>query len=314
MILGNDQLKKIYFGAYSFAETEDGYLQAFQHNQEQMDFFKAVLDFWYERSMASSGKTLEFTSEAEEISFEYKVIWTGSLDSFELWVNGRMEKVLYLKDIPEEGTIHFKMKKGLKNIIVYLPCDATVLIRNAEINGDFTPAEKGEKVLWLGDSITQGFGSFRSGMTYVSVANRLLNYDILNQGIGGYRYLKYSLIPMEGYRPDKIIAALGTNQYTEDMQAVEEYYETLHSIYTGIPVLCITPLWRGDQPENLDTLIRFSENLKDIAGKYDTVKVVDGFQMVPHLSEYFTDNLHPNALGMEVYGKNLVNEIRRIHF
>ena len=42
MKLTNDQLKSIYYGAYSFKETEDGYLQAFQHSQEQMDYFKEV--------------------------------------------------------------------------------------------------------------------------------------------------------------------------------------------------------------------------------------------------------------------------------
>jgi lysophospholipase L1-like esterase len=36
--------------------------------------------------------------------------------------------------------------------------------------------------------------------------------------------------------------------------------------------------------------------------------------MVPHLEEYYLDNLHPNALGTEVYGRNLVEEIRRIGF
>ena len=37
MKLTNEQLKTIYFGAYSFAETEDGYLKSFQYNQEQMN-------------------------------------------------------------------------------------------------------------------------------------------------------------------------------------------------------------------------------------------------------------------------------------
>ena len=88
--------------------------------------------------------------------------------------------------------------------------------------GPFSPARKNEKVLWLGDSITQGFGPLRSAQTYVSVANRLLNYDIVNQGIGGYIYDKKSLMKMDGYTPDKIIVALGTNQFgCETMKDVE---------------------------------------------------------------------------------------------
>ena len=38
----------------------------------------------------------------------------------------------------------------------------------------------------------------------MSVANRLLGYDIINQGIGGYVYDKKSLMPMEWYKPEVI--------------------------------------------------------------------------------------------------------------
>ena len=37
MILTNEELKKIYFGAYSFDETDDGYLQAFQYSPEEIE-------------------------------------------------------------------------------------------------------------------------------------------------------------------------------------------------------------------------------------------------------------------------------------
>ena len=57
-----------------------------------------------------------------------------------------------------------------------------------------------------------------------------------------------------------------------------------------------------------------SDGIKNIVSKYKNITVVDGFKLVPHLSEYFLDNLHPNCLGTEVYGRNLVEEIRRINF
>ena len=278
MVLTNEELKKIYFGAYSFEETPDGYLKANQHTKEQMEYFKGALDFWYERCDASTAKTFEFQTEATEVSFDYKIIWTGSLDSFEMAVDGLITKIIYLKDIVKgdtvkepfpEGTLTWELPEGKKNVIIYLPADATVVVRNFKINASYTPAKKGEKVLWLGDSITQGFGPLRSSQTYVSVANRLLNYDIINQGIGGYVYDKKSLLKMEGYSPDKIIVALGTNQYgCETMKDVEEYYEALIGLYgSKIPILCISPLWRGDNVEGIPTLFRFCQKVKEIAGR-----------------------------------------------
>ena len=312
----NRELQRIYFGAYSFKETEDGWLQAFQYTEAQMEYFRSAFDFWYDRCMATTAKTLEMTTTARTVSFEYRIIWEGSQDSFELAVDNQITEIRYVKDLPKEGKLTWNLPDGEKNVVIYLPADATVLIRNCEVDGSFSPARKNEKVLWLGDSITQGFGPLRSAQTYVSVANRLLNYDIINQGIGGYVYDKKSLIKMDGYTPDKIIVALGTNQFgCETMQDVEEYYETLISSYgTEIPILCVTPLWRGDVPDGFPTLARFCENVKAIAGRYANVKIIDGFKLVPHLPEYFLDNLHPNQLGTETYGRNLVEEIRRIGF
>ena len=313
----NRELQDIYFGAYFFEETEDGYLQAFQYSKEQMDYFRnGPFDFWYDRCMATTAKTLEMNTDATTISFEYRIIWVGSEDSFEVAVDNQITEIRYVKDLPREGKLTWKLPKGKKDVILYLPADATVLIRNFEIDGAYTPAKTNEKVLWLGDSITQGYGPLRSAETYVSVANRLLNYDIINQGIGGYVYDKKSLMKMEGYTPDKIIVALGTNQFgCETMKDVEEYYETLTGIYgTKIPILCISPLWRGDLPEQLPVLVRFCENVKKIASQYPNVTVVDGFKLVPHLPEYFLDNLHPNVVGTETYGRNLVEEIRKAKF
>ena len=316
MLLSNEELKSIYFGAFFFEETGDGWLQAFQYSKAQMDYFRKAFDFWYDRCMASTAKTLEFVTEAERIAFDYKILWMGSPDSFETAVDGLITDIRYVKELKKEGRLAFSLPKGKKRVTVYLPADATVLIRRFETDAGVTPAAKNEKVLWLGDSITQGFGPLRSGLTYVSVANRLLNYDILNQGIGGYVYDKHSLMKMEGYAPEKIIVALGTNQYgSKTMDAVEEYYETLTGIYgSAIPILCVSPLWRGDSPEGIPTLVSFCEKVKRIAGSYPNVSVVDGFRLVPHLPEYFLDNLHPNCLGAETYGRNLVEAIREIGF
>lgn len=311
----NDKLKQYYHGAYSFEETEDGYLQAFQYTRKQIEYFKGAFDFWYDRCTATTSKTLEFRTEATKVSFDYKFIWLGSPDSIELCIDNRIRKIVYVKDIEKEGSLSFDMDEGMKNVIIYLPADSTILIKNFELNADAEPVTKNEKVLWLGDSITQGFGPLRSAQTYVCVANRILNYEIINQGIGGYVYDKKSLLPMEGYTPDKIIVALGTNQYgTETMKDIEEYYEVLTELYKDIPILCITPLWRGDNPEGIPTLISFCDKLKAIIKKYKNVTMVDGFELVPHLPEYYLDNLHPNQLGAEVYGRNLVEAIRRCGF
>ena len=65
MTLTNEELKKIYFGAYEFEEVEDGYLQSFQYSKKQIEYFKGASDFWYERCISATAKTLEFTTSAK---------------------------------------------------------------------------------------------------------------------------------------------------------------------------------------------------------------------------------------------------------
>lgn len=315
MILSLEELKSIYYGAYSFEETEDGYLRAYQYSAPQIEYFSHAFEMWYPRCMSSTAKTLEFTTDATSLSLDYKIIWTGSDDTFELCVDDLISKIIYVENLEWEGTLNFTMEAGHKSVILYLPAEATVLIKNVDINAGVTPVKKSPKVLWLGDSITQGYGTSRSACTYVSVANRILNYDIINQGIGGYIYDCKSLMRMEGYMPDKIIVALGTNQYgCESMRDVEEYYEVLTSLYPTTPTLCITPIWRGDHPEEMSVFTSFCGKVRDIAMKYPNITVVDGFKLVPHLPEYYKDLLHPNALGAEIYARNLVKVIEEIGF
>ena len=89
MRLTMEQLKSVYFGALHFRETDDGYLQAFQYTDSQMDYFNnPSFSFWYDRCSATTAKTFEMTTTATRISFAYKFIWKGSEDTVEMYVNG----------------------------------------------------------------------------------------------------------------------------------------------------------------------------------------------------------------------------------
>ena len=117
----NQELKEIYFGAYSFKETEDGWLQAFQYSDAQMAYFRTAFDFWYDRCMATTAKTLEMNTYAQTVSFEYRIIWEGSQDSFELAVNNQITEIRYVKDLPKEGRLDWKLPAGKKDVVEISP-------------------------------------------------------------------------------------------------------------------------------------------------------------------------------------------------
>ena len=318
--MNNENLKKFYHGAYRFEETDDGYLLGIQYTKEQMEYLRFNYAF-YERAYFGSAKTLEFVTDATEVSFDYR-FRSGVNETIELAIDGIIYDVRVAKNMDKEGTVTFRMGANKKNVVIYLPADDVLYIKNLQINSYAEPVEKKTKVLWMGDSITQGYGPFRSGETYVSVANRILNYEVLNQGIGGYYYDKKVLMKMDGYMPDKIIIAHGTNQCLSDTaeQDTREYYERLSELYPSVPVLTITPVWRGKfknefNEEATKKFIEFCDKIKEICSHYDNITVVDGFKLMHHSIEYYMEDwLHPNALGCENYGRNLAETIQKLGF
>ena len=96
-----------------------------------------------------------------------------------------------------------------------------------------------------------------------------------------------------------IIASYNSGQYiTKCLDSL------LNQTYKNIEIILVDD---GSQD-------RSAEMCDKYATMYSNIKVVEGFTLVPHLSEYYLDNLHPNGLGTECYGRNLVEAIRRIGF
>ena len=74
------------------------------------------------------------------------------------------------------------------------------------------------------------------------------------------------------------------------MKDVEEYYE-LSEVYGDRPVLCITPIWREIGIHLKENKCLSSVKIRDICAKYSNITVVEGFKLVPHMSEYFLDTI-----------------------
>ncbi len=316
MKLSNKTLASLVHGAYQTKE-ENGYLTAYHYDDKQMNYL-AFNQFFWDRAQYSSSVTVEFETDALEIGFDYKILLLGSKDTVDVYADNVHVDTAFIKDIPEKGKLSFTLPEGKKKVTVYLPCDLKMGIKNFRIEGKWRNIKKKSptKILWMGDSITQGYGTFVTSETYVNVAVRKLGCEVLNQGIGGYYYDAKIITPMEGYTPDKIVISMGTNQHRapnrEEMTV--DYFKALDEVYKGIPTLVITPIWRCNDGTDMDMLLSMTEIIKNTCAKYPNIKVVDGFSLVPCTKPYFPDGLHPNALGGELYGNNLVKAMKVLKF
>ncbi|MBQ8509223.1 MAG: SGNH/GDSL hydrolase family protein [Clostridia bacterium] len=317
MILTPKQLKSIIHGAYQFKD-EDGYTVCCRVTDAQMEYYKSV-EIFYVRAHHTGAVHADLRTNATEIGFDYKLDYIVSTGSIDVCVDGVPCHVFPMGDITE-GHFSCKLPAGMKTVQIYFPNYCRLMLRNFTLNGSFTPTRRRTKVLWLGDSITQGagsqnVGSMMSSGSYVNLTTRTLGYDSLDQAIGGLMYDDGYMLPLEGYTPNKIIVSLGTNGCggADFADRAERFYAALNRLYSGIPTLVISPIWRADDacaflPGNL-------EKVRQICAKYPNIAIVNGFTLMPNLPELLhEDKVHPNLLGHKYYADNLIRTIRGLHF
>ncbi len=319
MKISNKTLSRLIKGACYF-EFKNGYLFSYRYSRAQIEHMSqdGYDAYWLNRALVSGPQRIELKTDATSISFDYKASDSHiNANTIDLYIDGVLCSVYHIES-KLKGKVEFTLPKGYKEVAIYLPCECTLQIKNFTFNGSYKSVKrKRTKVLILGDSITQGAGPAISSLAYANGIARELGYDILAQGIGGYRFEPNDLMPIDGFVPDKIIVALGTNWCDSadyDYEAfARKYYQRVNEVFGKIPVLVITPLWRGNV-ENWDRFMWCIDIINDECKKHDNFKVVNGFELVPNVNDSFSDKVHPNAFGSLMLTRNLVKAIKRLGF
>ena len=171
----------------------------------------------------------------------------------------------------------------------------------------------GKKILFLGDSITEGCGTSESEKTFCSIIAKKYNADCVNYGIGGTRIAKQhskpSFDPIYDYdfcqrvpkmqnEADIVVVFGGTNDYghgdapigSMNDRTPDTFYGALHTLYSsliekyiGAQIVAITPLHRtgednprGDGSKDIDvgTLLSYVKIIREVA-EYYSLPVLD---------------------------------------
>lgn len=320
MILTYKTLKKFVRGA-AFCKSEGGVFRAFRFTEKQIEYMHSDKfdQGWTGWAMHTGAVRLEFKTDATKISFDYvSSSFIKESNTVDFIVDGRVEAVYRVDESPK-GHIEHTMGEGYKKVIICLPCIASFGIKKFTINGGYKSIKMPKKkILILGDSITHGGGPLMSSATYVNMLAMKTGYEIVGQGIAGYRYeVRPELMVADGFEPDRVIVFLGTNYYEEchkengyDYEkVVYEYHDKLVKLYPNTPILCVTPLWRNNDVD-FERLNWCIDTIKKSCGRYEQIKVLDGLSIIPHADEFFADKIHPNAYGSTFIVNAIEKEIK----
>ena len=318
-----EQLPQFIHGAEKIVQ-KDGCIVPHRFTDAEMHAFDGNADF-QRKSYAASCVKLAFLTDAAGFTMAYHVVKGSSRTFyyFDVYVNGVMVQHSGHESFLECPDNELKVKlDGKKNtVVVYFPCLSEIDIKYFDIQGGsvFAPAVCIRRLFSYGDSITQGYDARYPSLAYPNQLGDALGAEVFNKAIGGDVFNPALATEAGIHKPDIITVAYGTNDWSHKntketfFAQMNGFYANLHNLYPDIPVFAILPIWRRDHDRVTDigTFDELRGYLTEAVKPYANFRLLDGYKMVPHLEEAFSDQyLHPNDFGFEFYAKNLIAEIK----
>ena len=270
------------------------------------------------RTQGASGVRFVFDTDATAFSMRAKVFpgsgqpWFG----FDLVVDGQLWGHTE-GDVRQQTAVDWQesLSGGRKQLCVYLSCLTGVEVLEVTLEGATVcqPVEYRERILVMGDSITQGYTSHFPSLTYVAQVAAARNADFLNQAIGGEVFFPDILTPLD-WQPTMALIAYGTNDWAtklpeQTIADAKAFLAKFCAKYPGLPTAVIAPIWRANHlTRRTDDFSHegMYEVLLELAKPYPQLRVIPGYPLFPKIRELMADaNIHPNEIGYTIYANRL---------
>ena len=326
MVLTAEQIKNITKGAVHWQAGLGNGLIPWRYSPQQIGIYSAS-ERRIRNGSASAGIRLEFSTDAAAFRMEFRVFRGETRDWYgmDLYVDGKLHgHFAGLLTEPDHNVWEVSLPAGKKTVTVHLPCTAGVEILGVQLQNATVCEpieERKERILFLGDSITQGLDSTFPSFTYVTMLAKHRNADFLNQGNGGEIFNSRIIVPLD-WKPTMAVIAYGTNDWAatdrERLTAnAGEFLRKFCKIWPDLPTFVLTPLWRGDAEtyrEDDFSHEEVAQILQCEGAKYPQIHVICGYDLMPAIAGLMQDNrLHPNDLGFMIYAKRLAEILDVLH-
>ena len=317
MRLSLEQIKEITAGALWIEEEADG-IHFGKCTKKQEAAFLVLNQGLGERSLTTTGVRLDFHTNSKHLRF-----FASSGRKFEVLVNDQLRRQFDCDILRAEGTCAelaltdpFGHEMSEVRVTLVFPSHTVGVLEYVELDDGawVKPHQYDRKILFIGDSITQGWNSYYDCFSYAWRVIRFFNADSINQGIGGAYYHESTFDTID-FEPDTVIVALGTNDFSkyktkEEMRLhVAAHLELIAEAYRGRRILVISPIWRDTEDKEIGSFEDVRRIPMEEAERLG-LSHIDGMSLMPPMAEFMADKtLHPNALGFSLYAENLIAQM-----
>ena len=309
--LTNSEIVDIAVGSVYHEVDEQGILHLYRCRREQMDAYKKLSATLGEWSGRSNGVRLDFVTDS--FLFSFKVV-VGK--KYELFVNGVKEDHIELAS-GEVFTKALDTSNGENRLTLIYPSHETGSICDVALSeGAAYRRYKhtfGKKILFIGDSITQGWDTVSDSNSYAYQVSLRYDADTVIFGVGG-AYFHESILPSEDvYHPDVVIVAFGANDWSKGIDAIKknmpEFLDKLLVLYKDSQIIGLTPI-SGRSGSNTQKS-PFREFINKTYEDYG-IAYIDGTEMVSAREDNYADRYHPNDKGYIEMADKLIPQLNAL--
>ncbi|MGN0178797.1 MAG: SGNH/GDSL hydrolase family protein [Monoglobaceae bacterium] len=307
--LTQEELLKILSGYVYYTVDTDGYTDLESFTPAQSSYYISKGEF-YRQFVENEQTLISFVTNTTSFRFDYKL--EGTYGYLDVYVDGTCQSSKNVSGMSSSGAYTYSLDGSEHQIDIYLPRNGMKIKNFAYQSGYLKPVENRVKVMFYGDSITYGYGHDRPSVDYVSTLARLMNYEVVNYGVGGYYFDGGQVIAQELFKPDIIFVAYGANDANRPRSVVKDsikaFMDNLRELYPTQKIYVITPLWANDNATRIENLPFVRNAITSVCSSaaYGDVTIIDGLPLVPNENAYFLDKIHPNEEGNRIYAENLV--------
>ncbi len=297
MKLTFEQIKSVTQGALRVFE-ENGRIKLMRFTEEQQELYSTIDKGFHLKTFASAGIRLEFLTDSQSLGIKLYTYRASSrfFLAYDIVIDSKQCYCLSAQttndgDRPMTLCGSYTLGEGEKRICIYMPWSYATEIVSIELDdgASVIPVERPRKMLMFGDSITHGYDASHPSASYASRLADALGFEAVNKGIGG-ECLRPALAALnDGFTPDIITVAYGTNDWKchdsreEFDRKCESFYKNLREQYPSSKIFALAPIWRGncDIITNVGEFEYIAKKTKSVAEALPDVTFINCFDFVP---------------------------------
>ena len=309
--LTNDEIISLTVGSVDNEVDENGVLHLYRCLREQREAYLKLSATLGEWSGRTNGVRLDFVTNSSLFSF--KVI-VGK--KYELFVNGVKQDHIELSS-GEVFTKELDNSNGENRLTLIFPSHESGAICDVALSDGATyrryKHSYGKKILFIGDSITQGWDTVSDSNSYAYQVSLRYDADTVIFGVGG-AYFHESILPsVDVYHHDVVIVAFGANDWSRGIDAIKEnmpkFLDRLLDVYPNLQIIGLTPIsGRSGHKPDKDPFREFINRTYCDYG----IPYIDGTDLVSPSEDNYADRYHPNDKGYLEMADNLIPKLDAI--